>query len=82
MLIRRSNRKLALGILIGAVVGVAAANYVGGRQAAAQSDDGRGKSLGIAIFKDPEQLGSLPYAYILYDSGKVDRKPLKSLAGG
>jgi hypothetical protein len=82
MSIRRSNRKLALGILIGTAVGLAAASFVGGRPAAAQSDDGRGKPVGIAIFKDPEQLGSLPYAYILYDSGKVDRKALKSLAGG
>jgi len=80
MLTRNSNWRLAVGLAIGAAIGLAAAGVLAGRPALAQSDSG--KPVGLAIFKDPDELGSKAYAYILYDSGKVDRKLLKAVAGG
>ena len=81
MTMMRTNWKIALGIAAGVMAGLAGASLLSGRAALAQGGDG-GKPVGIAIFKDPSDINSRPYAYILYDSGKVDRKPLTALAGG
>ncbi len=77
----RANWLLIVGLMVGIVVGLAAASLLSGRTALAQGGNS-GKPVGIAIFKDPSDINSRPYGYILYDSGKVDRKPLASLAGG
>jgi len=80
MMTRNSNWKLALGLVVGSAIGLVATSLMAGRTVLAQSDSG--KPVGLAIFKDPDELGSKAYAYILYDSGKVDRKLLKAVAGG
>jgi len=81
MMTVRSNWKLVVGLVVGIVAGLAAASLLSGRAALAQGGDGA-KPVGIAVFKDPRDMNSQPYGYILYDNGKVDRKPLASLAGG
>ncbi len=77
----RANWMLIVGLAVGTVVGLGAGSLLSGREALAQGGAG-GKPVGIAIFKDTSDINARPQAYILYDSGKVERKPLASLGGG
>lgn len=74
------NWKIGLGIGLGVLIGTMVAGS--GRTALAQSDgDGKGRPVSLAIFKDPDDINARAYGYVLYDSGRVEKRPLKGLAG-
>jgi len=76
----RRNWKIGVGLGLGMLIGAFAAGT--GRAALAQSDgDGKGRPVSLAIFKDPDDINARAYGYVLYDSGRVDKRPLKGLAG-
>lgn len=76
----RRNWKFGIGLGLGLLIGALAVGT--GRSAMAQADgDGKGRPVGLAIFKDPDDINARAYGYVLYDSGRVDKRPLKNLAG-
>ncbi len=76
----RRNWKVGIGIAVGLLIGALLAGT--GRSALAQSDgDGKGRPVSLAIFKDPDDINARAYGYVLFDSGRVEKRPLKGLAG-